>query len=60
MERNDLLRYAKVLFEMNTMGKKKRKTKKLNLSEYSDVEKIKLLRAIKKNLQEKIVEAKLW
>ena len=42
------------------MAKKKRKAKKLNLLEFSDAEKVKLLEEIKKNLQEKIVEAKLW
>jgi hypothetical protein len=42
------------------MVKKKRKKKKLNLLEFPDAEKIKMLREIKKNLQEKIIEAKLW
>ena len=42
------------------MAKKKDKAKKLNLLEFSDAERVKLLKKIKRNLQEKIVEAKLW
>lgn len=42
------------------MAKKKDKAKKLNLLEFSDAERVKLLKEIKRNLQEKIVEAKLW
>ena len=60
IERNDLLRYAKGLLETNGMAKKKDKAKKLNLLEFSDAERVKLLKEIKRNLQEKIVEAKLW
>jgi len=42
------------------MAKKKDKAKKLNLLEFSDAERVKLLKEIKRSLQEKIVEAKLW
>jgi len=42
------------------MAKKKGKKKKLNLLEFSDAEKIKMLREIRENLQEKIIEAKIW
>lgn len=37
-----------------------KKSKKLDLLELSDVERIKLIRAIKEGLQQKVVEAKLW
>jgi hypothetical protein len=40
--------------------KNRRKSKKVNLLELSDVEKIKIIRAIKESLRQKAVEAKLW
>jgi hypothetical protein len=43
-----------------TMGLKKKKQKKINLLEMSDYEKMKLIREVKENLRQKIVEAKLW
>ncbi|MEM3442675.1 MAG: hypothetical protein QXM86_02285 [Candidatus Bathyarchaeia archaeon] len=43
------------------MGKKKKRTqKKIDLLEVSDVEKIKVIREIKKKLRQTMVEAKLW
>jgi hypothetical protein len=38
----------------------KKKCKKLDLMAMTDSEKIKLINEIKKNLRQKIVEAKLW
>lgn len=37
-----------------------KKSKKLDLLELSDVERIELIRAIRESLQQKAVEAKLW
>ncbi|MEM3577105.1 MAG: hypothetical protein QXX51_01440 [Candidatus Bathyarchaeia archaeon] len=43
------------------MGTKNKKNqKKINLLEVSDAEKIKLMREIKQNLRQRVVEAKLW
>lgn len=42
------------------MGTKKRKSKKINLLELSDPEKIKMIRELKQSLQQKIDEAKFW
>jgi len=38
----------------------KKKPKKLDLLEMSEVERYKLVKAIKENLQQKMAEAKLW
>ncbi len=38
----------------------KKKPKKINLLEMPDSEKIKVIRKVKENLRQKIVEAKLW
>jgi predicted RecB family nuclease len=38
----------------------KKKTKKTDLLQMSDCERIKLLREVKQNLQQKAVESKLW
>jgi hypothetical protein len=61
LERTILLRYAiKSLRGNKLQVKNRRKSKKVNLLELSDVEKIKIIRAIKENLRQKAVEAKLW
>jgi hypothetical protein len=38
----------------------KKKTKKIDLLQMSDYDRIKLLREVKQNLQQKAVESKLW
>ena len=38
----------------------KKASKKVNLLEMSDSEKIKLIKAVKESLRQKVVEAKLW
>jgi hypothetical protein len=38
----------------------KKKSKKINLLKMPDCEKIKVIREVKENLRQKIVEAKLW
>jgi hypothetical protein len=38
----------------------KKKSKKLDLLEMSEVERYKLIKAVKENLQQKIAETKLW
>jgi len=43
---------------MTVLGKNK--SKKLNLLEMPEVERYKLMKAIKENLQQKVAEAKLW
>jgi hypothetical protein len=45
---------------MGILDKNKNKSKKLNLLEMSEVERYKLIRAVKENLQQKIAEAKMW
>jgi ribosomal protein L7/L12 len=42
------------------MDLKKKKPKKINLLEMPDSEKIKVIREVRENLRQKIVEAKLW
>jgi hypothetical protein len=42
------------------MGSKKKKLKKVNLLEMTDVEKIKFVRRIRESLQQKALEAKIW
>jgi hypothetical protein len=41
-------------------AKNKKAQKKINLLDMSDSEKIKVIRELKQNLRQKIVEAKLW
>jgi hypothetical protein len=61
IERNDLLRYAKLPVEGAKLGIRNKKTpKKVDLLEMSDSEKIKLIKAVKESLRQKVVEAKLW
>jgi hypothetical protein len=45
---------------MRILDKNRNKSKKLNLLEMSEVERYKLIRAVKENLQQKIAEAKMW
>jgi hypothetical protein len=60
-ERTDLLRYATSIVRGKKMRiKNKKNLKKVNLLELSDAEKIKIIRAVKENLRQKAVEAKLW
>jgi hypothetical protein len=60
-ERTDLLRYAIETFRGNIMRlRSEKKSKKLDLLELSDMERIKLIKTIRESLQQKVVEAKLW
>jgi Mg2+/Co2+ transporter CorB len=45
---------------MGILDKNKKKSKKLNLLEMSEVERYKLIKAVRENLQQKIAEAKMW
>jgi len=45
---------------MRILDKNRNKSKKLNLLEMSEVERYKLIKAVKENLQQKIAEAKMW
>jgi tRNA 2-selenouridine synthase SelU len=40
--------------------KNKKSQKKINLLKMSDIEKTKVLRELRQNLRQKIIEAKLW
>lgn len=42
------------------MQKRNKNLKKVNLLELSDIEKVKFIRAVKENLRQKAIEAKLW
>ena len=45
---------------MGILDKNRNKSKKLNLLEMSEVERYKLIKAVRENLQQKIAEAKMW
>ena len=62
LERTDLLRYATstALEAQKMVTRHKKKSKQLDLLKMPNPERIQLIKKIKENLQQKIIETKLW